>query len=57
MGAAHTANANTDMVSRKILPGNLTTMLVESGREHHVTMVSILVVVYYKLVTMSKYCK
>lgn len=43
MRATSTADANTNVISSKIFTSELATMLVESSREHHVTMVGILV--------------
>jgi hypothetical protein len=43
MGTASAANPDTNMVGSKVFAGELTTALVESGREHHVTMIRILI--------------
>jgi hypothetical protein len=47
VGAARTSNADTDMVFRKKFAGQTTAFAVEGCREHHVTMVRILIHVFY----------
>jgi hypothetical protein len=48
VGAAGTSNADTNMVFREEFAGQTTTFAVEGCREHHVTMVCILVHVFWK---------
>lgn len=52
MGAANTANADSNIVIGQELASNLTTALVEGGRKHHITMISILINIYVRVSTL-----
>jgi hypothetical protein len=43
MRTARAADPDTNMVRSKVFAGELTTALVESGRQHHVTMICIFI--------------